>query len=182
MSRQDLTIRSLKRENSLINKQLEAARLVVAEKDEEVESQAQFIDTVKDQVATSHQLRDLNSRLQLKLNEAEQQAKDAFQQLADLQELYAVEKAQAEKIAESLQYEIDELRGQVQDLSRKASKQFRPEMNIVAQNTPSDMSSFANEVKYQLMNQHAPLQINMLNQSMGSQNTPVQNISNVNSD
>ena len=48
LTRQDVSIRSLKRENSQMKKQLESVRLQIAEKGEEVETQANFIENVKE--------------------------------------------------------------------------------------------------------------------------------------
>ena len=67
LSRQDVSIRSLKRENSFIKKQLECVRLQFAEKDEEVEHQASFIDLAKEQMqiqtASTSTMREENSKL-----------------------------------------------------------------------------------------------------------------------
>ena len=63
-------------------------------------------------------------------------------------------------MAENLQFEINELRSQVQDLSRRTSydnhrrhisPQYRQDPNTIVQNPPTNMSSFANEVQTQLL-------------------------------
>lgn len=48
VSRQDVSIQSLKRENSFMRKQLDCARLQAAEKSDEIENQASFIDLAKE--------------------------------------------------------------------------------------------------------------------------------------
>ena len=44
VSRQDISIRELKRENNFMKKKMESFKFQVAERDEEVESQANFIE------------------------------------------------------------------------------------------------------------------------------------------
>lgn len=50
ISRQDLSIRSLKHDNSFMMKQLESFKMQICEKDEELESQTNFIDSVREQM------------------------------------------------------------------------------------------------------------------------------------
>ena len=112
-----------------------------------------------EQMETTGEMRNLNSQLQLKLMEAEKQAKDAIQQLAELQDQNAQEQENTQMLREQLAEMQEKFNAlltkkeaiEQSSISREDVEDVEEDehQNIIMNSPvpPSNMSQYANEVK-----------------------------------